>query len=111
MVALELELLLMILFAKISVFVLFLQSSLGVGGLAFAQEDSLTAPVPLIRVDSKTYLFQGLTREGLEALKTARDSVRSRSRLFENELRNLTTVHHAGLVARLFKGNMFLYGP
>jgi hypothetical protein len=91
--------------------------SLGFNSLSFivttaqAGEGGLLSAVPLVRVDSKTYLFQGLTPEGLAALKRARDQVRSRSRLFENELRNLTTIHHAGLVARLFKGNMFLYGP
>src|SRR6185436_14547716 len=35
----------------------------------------------------------------------------SRDRNFENNLRGLTSVHHAGEVARMVEGNMFLYGP
>lgn len=66
---------------------------------------------PLFEVDPKTREFKGLTQEGIAALTRARDIVRSRSRLFENELRNMSTLHHAGMVARLSKGNMFLYGP
>lgn len=65
----------------------------------------------LVRFDDKTFEFRGLTPQGLTALKKARDVIRERARLFSSELRNLDTVHHAGLVARLFKGNMFLYGP
>ena len=65
----------------------------------------------LLQLDPKTFAFRGLTPEGLAALRQARDIVRGRDRIFENEFRNLTTIHHAGLVARLFKGNMFLYGP
>lgn len=65
----------------------------------------------LIKFDPKTFEYAGLTPEGLQAFKHARDVLRERERLFDSELRNLETVHHAGLVARLFKGNMFLYGP
>ncbi|OFZ18251.1 MAG: hypothetical protein A2Z20_10695 [Bdellovibrionales bacterium RBG_16_40_8] len=65
----------------------------------------------LVKFDPQNYQFNGLTPEGLTALKKARDVIRERARLFENEFRNLTTVSHAGIVARLFKGNMFLYGP
>lgn len=101
----------MILLSRFSVLALVFQGALWIAPLAFAQDELAPASAPLVRVDSHTFAFQGLTEEGLVALKRARDSVRSRSRLFENELRNLTTVHHAGLVARLFKGNMFLYGP
>ena len=101
----------MILLSKILVLALGLNSLLLVSPMAFANGDSAPLAVALVRMEPKTYIFQGLTSEGLEALKRARDSIRSRSRLFETDLRNLTTVHHAGLVARLFKGNMFLYGP
>ncbi len=73
--------------------------------------ETLKKPQPLVRIDSKTFKYQGLTQEGLQALKQARDAVRERERLFDSELRNMSTVHHAGMVARLFKGNMFLYGP
>lgn len=65
----------------------------------------------LVQFDPKTYEFRRVTPEGLQALKQARDVIRERAQLFQNELRNLETVNHAGLVARLFKGNMFLYGP
>ena len=65
----------------------------------------------LIKFSPETFEYTGLTEQGLEALKQARDVIRERARLFDNELRNLSTIHHAGLVARLFKGNMFLYGP
>ena len=71
-----------------------------------------TAPKEqLVKFDDKTFEFRGVTPQGLAALKKARDVIRERAQLFSNELRNLDTVHHAGLVARLFKGNMFLYGP
>ena len=65
----------------------------------------------LIKFHPKTFEYTGLTKQGLETFKQARDVIRERVRLFDNELRNLGTVHHVGLVARLFKGNMFLYGP
>ena len=65
----------------------------------------------LVKFDPKTFEYRGLTEEGLKAFRHARDVLRERERLFNNELRNLDTVHHAGLVARLFKGNMLLYGP
>lgn len=65
----------------------------------------------LIQFDSKTYQYSGLTPEGLQALRQARDTIRERARLFRSDLKNLDTVHHAGIVSRLFKGNMFLYGP
>lgn len=71
----------------------------------------LVKGVPLAKIDLKSFEYQGLTKDGVEALKAARDTLRERVRLFDNELRNLTTLHHAGIVARLFKGNMFLYGP
>lgn len=64
-----------------------------------------------IKYDPVTFEYKGLTPEGLQAIKTARDSLRSRARLFQNEFRNLDTIHHATLVARMSKGNMFLYGP
>jgi hypothetical protein len=101
----------MILLLKVLIFTLGIDSFLQANSMAFAGSDQVPMTAPLVRVEPKTYIFQGLTLEGLEALKRARDGVRSRSRLFENDLRNLTTVHHAGLVARLFQGNMFLYGP
>ena len=65
----------------------------------------------LIQYDPATFAFKGLTVHGLKALKDARDSIRQRNQLFRTELRSLETLHHAGTVARLFKGNMFLYGP
>lgn len=66
---------------------------------------------PLFQLDPSNFEFRGLTADGLVAIRRARDVIRGRERLFENEFRNLTTIHHAGLVARLFMGNMFLYGP
>ena len=65
----------------------------------------------LVQFDPKTFEFRGLSPQGLQAMRQARDVIRERARLFDNELRNLGTVHHAGMVSRLFKGNMFLYGP
>ncbi len=65
----------------------------------------------LIKFDSETFEYRGLTQQGLQTLKRARDTMRARARLFGNKFKNLDTVHHAGIVARLFKGNMFLYGP
>jgi len=79
--------------------------------LAFAGGDPAPLPAPLVHLEPKTYLFQGLTAEGVEALRRGRDQLRSRSELFGKDIRNMTTIHHAGLVARLFQGNMLLYGP
>ena len=45
------------------------------------------------------------------SLKRARDAVRERVRIFEGKFRNMGMIHRAGMVARLTKGNMFLYGP
>src|SRR4051794_27411248 len=101
----------MLLLSKVLILALVFNMGLLASPMAFAEDVPILKPASLVEVDPKTYQFQRLTAAGLNALKRARDSIRNRSRLFENELRNLTTVHHAGLVARLFKGNMFLYGP
>lgn len=66
---------------------------------------------PLVKIDPSTTEFLGLTEQGLEVVKSARDVLRERIRLFQNDLRNLDSVHHLGLVARLTKGNMLIYGP
>ena len=66
---------------------------------------------PVVKLDPKTHEFDGLTEEGLEALKEARDALQIRSKLFSQEFKSLDTIHHAGLVARLSRFHMFLYGP
>lgn len=65
----------------------------------------------LVKVDPKTFEFSGLTEEGIAVLRSARDILRERNRIFENDLKSMSAIHHAGTVARLFKGHMFLYGP
>jgi hypothetical protein len=65
----------------------------------------------LYKIAPETHEFSGLTSDGLKVLAESRDVIRQRDRLFESQFRNLTTIHHMGLVARLFKGNVFLYGP
>ena len=55
--------------------------------------------------------FQGLTSEGLEFLKSQRDTLRQRFVQFTKKYKSLETIFHGGTVTRLFKGNMFLYGP
>lgn len=76
-----------------------------------AQASACKELFPLTEIDKQTYAYKGLTKQGIEALKRARNTIRDRETLFENEIRGLTTIHHGGLVARLYKGNMFLYGP
>jgi len=53
----------------------------------------------------------GLTPLGLEAQKSARDTYRSRLKLFATQIRNLGTLHHVANVARLMKTHLFLMGP
>ena len=74
------------------------------------QAENLKKP-PLVKLDPKTFLPDGLTDEGVKALKEARDMIQMREKLFNTELKNLETIHHAGMVARLSKSHMFLYGP
>jgi len=65
----------------------------------------------LVNVNNNTLEFDGLTIEGLAKLKELRDALRRRFKIFDNRFLNLGTVHHAATLARLYKGNMFLYGP
>ena len=65
----------------------------------------------LVKVNDSSLQFEGLTIEGVAKLKEVRDSLRRRFRIFDNRFLNLGTVHHAATLARLYKGNMFLYGP
>ena len=65
----------------------------------------------LLKLEPGSFRYKGLSEEGLEALKRARDTVRERVKIFESKFRNMDTIHRAGMVARLTKGNMFLYGP
>ncbi len=60
---------------------------------------------------ASNYAYQGLTESGLAAFKKLRNAMRQRFNLFSNEFKSLENVHHAATVARLFKGNMLLYGP
>ncbi|MBP6218607.1 MAG: hypothetical protein KA436_08480 [Oligoflexales bacterium] len=60
---------------------------------------------------SPGFEYNGLTVKGIESLKGIRDALRQRFKLFDNKFRGLASVHHAATVARLFKGNMLLYGP
>lgn len=55
--------------------------------------------------------YQGLTKHGLVELKKARDALRQRFTLFEQEFKGLSNIHHAATVARMMKANIFLYGP
>ena len=55
--------------------------------------------------------YKGITDEGLETLKRLRDALRLRSVLFEREFFQRTTIHHVGMTARAFAGNVLMYGP
>jgi len=66
---------------------------------------------PLSRIDPETFAFAGLTQEGEQAFRDARDAVRRRDAHFGDRFRQLQTVHHVAQVARLTKQNVFLYGP
>ncbi len=68
-------------------------------------------PGTLVRVDPATFQYRGLTQEGVAKLREARDILRERILFFDRGFKNLSTVHHAAIVARLHEGNMFLYGP
>ncbi len=70
-----------------------------------------TAPRKLVEIDPQTFAYKGLTDEGVEAIRQARDTLAQRTQLFDSQLRNLDTLHHAGIVARIVKYHMFLYGP
>ena len=72
-----------------------------------------TEEVKLFKVSTKngTYAYDGLTDDGLTAIKLLRNALRTRHQLFNNEFKSLQNTHHALMVARLFQGNAFLYGP
>ncbi|MES2503286.1 MAG: AAA family ATPase [Myxococcota bacterium] len=55
--------------------------------------------------------YKGLTDHGLKELKSVRDALRQRFRLFDQEFKGLNNIHHAATVARMAKANIFLYGP
>ena len=65
----------------------------------------------LLKLAPVSYEYKGLTKEGIKALQRARDAVRERVKIFEGKFRNMNMIHRAGMLARLTKGNMFLYGP
>ena len=67
--------------------------------------------LPLVKIGAKNFKYNGLTDEGVAVLRKARDTLRGRVKLFGSEFRSLDSVHHAGMVARLAKLNMLLYGP
>ena len=65
----------------------------------------------LIELNEDKSGYGKLSPRGLEVFKQGREAIRKRARLFNNEFQSLETVHHAGLLARLFQGHLFLYGP
>lgn len=83
-----------------------------VGSTTYAESHKIDSSlVPLVNINASTLEFEGLTPEGIEKLASLRDALRQRFRVFDNRFLNLGTVHHAATLARLYKGNMFLYGP
>lgn len=88
-------------------------AALLLAGVAYAADDCEAEKVltPLVKIDPKTFEYKGLNEDGIAALKRAREALKSRVTLFDSEFRRLGSIHHAGTVARLFAGNMFLYGP
>lgn len=83
---------------------------------AHANPDCEKPFIPLVTTDSKLSpsdpkAYRGLSKAGIEALKKARKALKSRSVLFENEFRGLSTVDHAATVARIYETHMFIYGP
>ena len=77
-------------------------------GLAQATD---VKPLFKVKTVGSTYAYDGLTDEGVKVFKQLRDALRTRFQLFDNEFKSLRSTHHALTVARLFKGNAFLYGP
>lgn len=67
--------------------------------------------VPFAKFDPSTNEYQGLTAEGIEALKQVRDTIRKRKTLFENEFMKMSTFYHLAEVARMYKSHVLLYGP
>lgn len=67
--------------------------------------------VPFAQFDPITHEYQGLTQEGITALKQVRDVLRSRKKLFENEFMKMSTFYHMAEVARMYKSHVLLYGP
>ena len=95
----------------IVLFIPFFLLSWNVYGSKDPCERALGAPSQKLVKLSKSFEFQGLTKEGLQALKEARDGLRTRIRLFDQRFRGLGAIHHAATVARLSKNHMMLYGP
>jgi len=56
-------------------------------------------------------LYDGLTKDGLAALKEQRDRVRANFGHVNSRLLHAHSAIHAAFVARLLRGHMFVYGP
>ena len=67
--------------------------------------------IPLTNIDPQTHQFESVTEAGIAAIKKARDALRQRHTLFNNEFRQMGPFLHIGTVARITKGHIFFYGP
>lgn len=67
--------------------------------------------VKLTHYDVEKNQYQGLTKEGIEVLKQVRDDVRKAHTIFESGFRQMSSYLHIGMIARLYKTHIALYGP
>lgn len=70
-----------------------------------------TKLVNLKNANSLSPIFDGLTDEAFTHLKTARDALRVREKLFEERFKNMTSLHHQLMTARLGGQHVFYMGP